>query len=184
MKQSIGHLSIGLALGRICIRSLFLLAAVWLLAPVSFAQITEDSVITLTANRGPGVIGGTQSFIQSPPPNGISSATAVLILLTGKDGSIHLTPNPSIAGNGTLSVNSADFLVRSRWDFASQGFIVLALDSATHFQDVNQFPNGIEDQQSNPNHITDVLQVISYARSIPGLPANTPVWLVGTSRGT
>jgi hypothetical protein len=179
------HLSRRLVrLGPISIRSLFLLAAVWLMATVSFAQITEDSVITLTANRPPSSGTVTQSFILSPPPGGAGAATAVLIMLPGSDGNIHLTPNPLIPGDGTLDVNSGNFLVRTRWDFASQGFVVLTLDSATDFQNPELYPNGLEGQQSNPNHIADVLQVISYARSIPGLPANMPVWVVGTSRGT
>ncbi len=170
-------------LGPACVRSLFLLAAVSLLATLSFAQTTEDSVMTLTVTRPPvtGTAPVTQSLIQSPPPGGTAAATAVLILLAGRDGNIQLTPNPAVPGDGTLDVNEGNFLVRSRWDFASQGFLVLTLDSASDFQ---QLPNGLIGQQGNPAHITDVLQVISYGRSIPGLPAGTPVWVVGTSRGT
>jgi hypothetical protein len=172
-------------LGSICARPLLLFAAVLLLAATSFAQIAEDSVVTLTANRSPvSTPPVTQSFIISPPPGGAAAAIAVLIMLPGRDGNIQLAPNPLTPGDGTLDVNSGNFLVRTRWDFAAQGFVVLTLDSATDFQNVALYPTGLEGQQSNPNHIADVLQVISYARSIPDLPANTPVWVVGTSRGT
>jgi hypothetical protein len=172
--------------GSMYVRSLFPLAVVSLLAAVSFAQITEDSVITLNVTRAP-VAGSppvTQSFIQSPPPGGAAAATAVLITLAGRTGDIQLTPTPAtthVTLDGTLDVNSGNFLVRSRWLFASRGFEVLTLDSATDFQ---QLPNGLIDEQGSLAHVTDVLQVIAYARSIPGLPAGTPVWVVGTSRGT
>lgn len=147
-----------------------------LLAATSFAQ---DSVQTLTVTRPP-VAGSPpvmQSFIVTTPVPGISvTTTAVLILLPGGDGNIQLTPVGS--SDGTLTINSNNFLVRSRWLFAAQGFHVLTLDSATDFQ---LLPGGLTGQQGNTSHITDVLQVIAYARSTyPGLP----VWLVGTSRGT
>jgi hypothetical protein len=167
-------------LGPISIRPLFLLAAVSLLAAASFAQITEDSVVTLTAIRSPQPTPPvTQSFIISPPPSG-TSASAVLIMLPGNYGTIQLTPNPTTPGDGALDVNSGHFVARTRWLFASQGFLVLTLDAATDFQNVALYPKGLQDQQSNPNHLADVLQVISYARtSFPGVP----VWLVGTGRG-
>jgi len=174
-------------LGPVCICSLYLLATVSLLAAASFAQITEDSVVTLTVTRAP--VGGAippiyQSFIVSPPPGGIGAATAVLILLPGRTGNIQLTPASIVTtlpgSDGTLAVNSGNFVVRSRWLFAAEGFVVLTLNSATDFQ---QISTGLEGEQGSFAHVTDVLQVISYARSIPGLPANTPVWLVGTSLG-
>lgn len=175
-----------LRLGPISVHTLLLLAAVSLVATSSFAQLTEDSVITLTVTRAP-VAGSppvTQSFIESPPPGGSTTATAVLIMLAGRDGNIQLTPVTAltyVSTDGTLDVNSGNFLVRSRWLFASQGFVVITLDSATDFQ---QLPNGLTGEQGSLAHVTDVLQVIAWARTIPGLPANTPVWVVGNSRGT
>jgi hypothetical protein len=172
-------------LSPIGVRTLLLLIALTLGAAASFAQITEDTVVTLTVTRPPAVGGATlpitQSFIQSPPPGGISAATAVLIMLPGNYGTIQLSPSTTTPGDGTLDVNSGHFVARSRWLFASQGFLVLTLDAATDFQ---LLPDGLEDQQSNPAHIIDVLQVINYARTmISTLPPNTPVWLVGTGRG-
>ena len=173
--------------GPIFVRGIFLLAAVWFLAATSFAQITVDSVITLSVTRSP-VAGSppvTQSFIQSDPAGGPAAAVGVLIMLPGRTGNIQLTPVPPTtfppATDGTLDVNSGNFLVRSRWLFAAQGFVVLSLDSATDFQ---LLPNGLTDEQGSAAHVTDVLQVINYARTmISGLPPNTPVWVVGTSRG-
>jgi len=180
-----GDLSSGL--GPIRRRSLRLLASTLLLTAASLAQITEDSVVTLTATRAP-VTGSPpvyQSFIVSPPPGGAAAAKAVLIMLPGRTGNIQLTPaflTSTLPGSdATLDVNSGNFLVRSRWLFAAEGFVVLSLDAATDFQ---QLPNGLTFEQGSSAHVTDILQVIAWARSmITGLPAGTPVFVVGTSRG-
>jgi len=76
-----------------------------------------------------------------------------------------------------LDINSNNFLVRSRWLFGGQNFYVLTPDSATDFQ---LLPGGLKGQQGSAAHVTDVLQVIAWARAQFGLP----VWVVGTSRGT
>lgn len=172
-------------IGPIFFRALSLLPAISLLAAASFAQLSVDSVVTLPVARPPvtGAAPVTQSFIQTYPPGGPAAAIAVLILLPGGDGNIQLTPIPPVpgpGGDGTLDVNSGNFLVRGRWLFAAEGFAVLTLDSATDFQ---QLPTGLTGQQGNPAHVMDVLQVINYARTMLGVPA-VPVWLVGTSRGT
>ncbi len=170
----------------ICSRWVFVLGALLLLAASSFAQITEDSVVTLTLARPPitGPSPATQSLIVSPPPGGVAATTKVLIMLPGDNGEVQLTPlasPPAPANDGTVDLEDAHFVVRTRWYFASQGFLVITLDAASDFQ---LLPSGLKGQQSNPNHITDVLQVIAYARAISGLPANTEVWLVGGGRGT
>jgi hypothetical protein len=100
--------------------------------------------------------------------------TFIVILLAGSNGDIQLTP---AAPDGTLDVSSSNFLVRSRWLFAGEGFYTITPDIATDFP----LPQGLTDNQNNMNHIIDVLQLISWARGeMPGLP----VWVVGTSRGT
>jgi hypothetical protein len=157
-------------------RSFLLIAAISLLSSTSFAL--EDSVVTLTVPRAPlvGPPPVTESFIVSESaPAPAPPATAVLILLPGGNGDIQLTP---LVPDGTLDINSSNFLVRVRWLLASQTFVVFTLNAASDFL---QWANGLDGYQGSSAHITDVLQVISYARSTyPGLP----VWLVGTSHGT
>jgi hypothetical protein len=183
--------------GHLLVRSLLVFAFVLLLGVPCHAQMT-DSVCTLTVTRT-GVVFGytgptpTQSFIVTVPPPVISTTVipprAVLILLPGGDGNINLTPIPPTLSSsttcppgltdGTLHINSNNFLVRSRWLFAGRNYIVVTLDSATDFQFVT--PPGLTGNQGNPLHIADVVQVIAWARATyPGLK----VWLVGTSRGT
>lgn len=147
-------------------------AAGLILSVASFAQ--EDTVQTLTVTRTPvaGMPPVTESFIVSAPP---SAPTAVLILFPGREGNIQLT---ALGSDGTLDVNSENTLVRSRWLFASQGFAVLTVDSASDFQ---QLPHGLDKEQGSAAHMQDILQVIAWARSAyPGVP----VWAVGHSRGT
>lgn len=133
----------------------------------------QDTVQTLTVTRTP-VAGSppvTQSFIVTAVP----TPTAVVILLTGGDGTFDLIPNGS---DGTVHVNSANFLIRSRWLFAGKGLYTISLDAATDFK---LLPNVLKGQQGSAAHVTDLLQVIAWARTtVP----STPVWIIGTSRGT
>ena len=158
-------------------RSVLLIVAILLLTSASFAQ--EDSVFPLAVARLP-VIGPpvpvTENFIVSQSgPFGAPAPTAVLILLPGGTGKIGLTGVPP---GGTLDINeSANFLVRVRWLLASQSFVVLTLDAASDFQTLG---GGLDGYQGSAAHITDILAVISHARTTYGLP----VWLVGTSHGT
>jgi hypothetical protein len=62
--------------------------------------------------------------------------------------------------------------------FGGQNLYVITPDAATDFY---RLPNGLMDQQGSGAHITDILQLIAWARStVPGVP----VWVVGTRRGT
>jgi hypothetical protein len=157
-----------------------LLATALLFGETAFAQVplTEsvDVVETLLLSRAPvsnpppPVL--SESFIVTPTPN----PTAIAILLPGGSGLIGLAPNGT--GGGTLDVNSHSFLVRSRYLFAGHNLDVITLDGATDFY---LLPDGLADQQGSAAHVSDILTVISWARSMkPGLP----VWIVGTSRGT
>jgi len=157
-----------------------LILALLLTAATSFAQ---DFVCTLPVSRDPtSVI--TQSFIVSAPP----TPSAVLILLPGGAGIIKLTPTTPNSSpictastpstDGTLEINSSNFLVRSRWLFAGHGFYTISLNAATDFLSTT---NGLTDEQGSANHISDVLDIISWARTtVP----DVPVLIVGTSRGT
>lgn len=147
-------------------------AAMLVGAAISSASAV-DVVYTLTATRAPvtGPPPVTQSFIATAPP----SPTAVVILLAGGTGEIQLNANPP---DGTLDVNSSNFLVRSRWLFAGQNLYVITLDAASDFYLLS---GGLTGQQGSSQHMADIWQVIAWARStVPGVP----VWVVGTSRGT
>jgi hypothetical protein len=148
-----------------------------------------DSVTTLAITRSPvGSYTGTlqQNFILTNPATAGITPTPVVILLPGGDGNIHLYPlNSTVVlqdgsgpfPNGSLHINSSNFLVRSRWYFASRGFVTITLDAATDFKASS---TGLTGQQGSTAHVTDVLQVIAWARTnYPGLP----VWVIGTSRG-
>jgi hypothetical protein len=140
-----------------------------------------DSVTTLCITDR-SAVGGytgplTQSFILTKP---LTFSGNVVILLDGGDGNIQLTP--ATAGcpettTGSLDINSSNFLVRTRWLFASDGCVVITLDEASDFKATI----GLVDHQSDPNHLTDILQVISWARANY---SGSNVWVVGTSRAT
>lgn len=160
------------------------LLALPLLLVISPPALPQDTVVTLTLPptrvpiTGPSPV--TESFIVSaplPPAPGtsVTPPVAVLILLPGGNGDIQLTPT---APDGTLDINSNNFLTRSRWLFAGHNFYVLTLDAAS---DYLLTPSVLTGHQGDADHISDVEAVIQYARmTYPGLP----VWLVGTSRGT
>ena len=156
----------------------FVLLATLVLMFAAPGKAQVDAVVTLDVSRAPisgytGPLPVQQSFIVSTPT---SSNGNLVILLPGKNGNIHLEPKGK--DDGTLAINSSNFLVRSRWFFAAYGFVVLTLDSATDFQ---ASANGLTDQQGSSAHIADVLQAIAVARSTyPGMR----VWVVRTSRGT
>ena len=150
--------------------------AATLLCGAALAQLPPvDVVQTLALSRMP---------VSSPPPPVLSESfivtappvpTAIVILIPGGKGLIQLTPNGT---DGTLEVNSNNFLVRTRWLFAGHNFYTITLDAATDFY---LLPQGLTDQQGSAAHVSDILAVIAWARSaMPGLP----VWVVGTSRGT
>jgi predicted alpha/beta-hydrolase family hydrolase len=146
----------------------------WFLGAAGTSASVVDVVYTLLVSRVP-VIGGppvTQSFIATAPT---VAPTAVVILLAGGTGEIQLT---AYGSDGTLDVNSSNFLVRSRWLFAGHNLYVITPDAATDFY---RLSGGLTDEQGSTAHVTDILQLIAWARStVPGVP----VWVVGTSRGT
>jgi len=153
--------------------TLTLLAAILLFGATALAQ---DVVQTLPLSRTP---------VSNPPPAVLSESfivtvtpapTAIVILLPGGAGLIQLAPTG--AGDGMLDVNSHNFVVRSRSLFAGHNLDTITLDAATDFY---LLPEGLAGQEGSAAHVSDILEVISWARSeVPGLP----VWIVGTSRGT
>ncbi|MGD0413941.1 MAG: hypothetical protein ABSA80_01170 [Terriglobales bacterium] len=166
--------------GRIWPVTVALLATILLIGGTAFAQVpltdSVDVVQTLllsrtpVSNPAPAVL--SESFIVTPTP----TPTAIAILLPGGTGLIGLAPNGT--GGGTLDVNSHNFVVRSRYLFAGHNLDTITLDAATDFY---LLPDGLAGYEGSAAHVSDILTVISWARSkAPGLP----VWIVGTSRGT
>lgn len=107
----------------------------------------------------PGV---TQRFLLLTP----ESPKAAVILFAGGNGNIEIGDNgrPGRAGN---------FLVRSRQLFAGQGLAVAVIDKPSDRRNLNNF-------RTTAEHAIDIKAVITWLRE----NIKTPVWLIGTSRGT
>jgi pimeloyl-ACP methyl ester carboxylesterase len=82
-------------------------------------------------------------------------------------------------GGGTLNIDNGvigedtNFLVRSRFRFAHEGFNVAVVDAPSDYRNLR----GARDTLF---HALDIKGVIAYLREA----SNVPVWLIGTSRGT
>lgn len=104
------------------------------------------------------------------------SPLGVLVLIPGGTGKLLLQPGQS----NSVSTN---FVVRTRYQFAAQRFVVAVLDAASDF---DALPEGLVGHRLlgkpfNFEYLEDLAAVIKDLRSrFPGLP----VWMVGTSRGT
>lgn len=114
---------------------------------------------------------------------------AVLMLFPGGDGRLALEL-------GQRQTGSTNFLIRTRYHFAAQGFAVAALDAASDFLNHNHAPtldaNGflhgsgltghrLPNRLHGGKYAQDLAAVITDLRlRYPGLP----LWAVGTSRGT
>lgn len=115
----------------------------------------------------------------------------ILLLLPGGEGRLFLTA-------GTRNTASTNFVARTRYHFAAEGFIVAVMDAASDFLDHNHariedppgsgfiHGSGLEGHRL-PNRVhgekykQDLKAVIGDLRQkYPGLP----LWAVGTSRGT
>jgi hypothetical protein len=106
----------------------------------------------------PGV---TVSFWYMPRPG----ATATVVLLPGGAGGIgfkHGVPT------------SQNFLVRSRDLFAKQGVNVAIVGRPSDKKDLDNI------FRADPRHVQDLRAVVAYLKK----ESRTPVWMVGTSRGT
>jgi hypothetical protein len=68
----------------------------------------------------------------------------------------------------------ANFLIRTRYQFASQGMVVAVIDKPSDRKNLSRF-------RTTPEHAGDIKVVMEFLRKRhPG----KPLWLVGTSRGT
>lgn len=114
---------------------------------------------------------------------------AVLMLFTGREGRLFLAP-------GQLNTGSPNFLVRTRYHFAAERYVVAVVDAASDFLahdhptaiDGSGFVHGsglrghrLPNRLHGDKHVQDLAAVMSNLRvRYPGLP----LWAVGTSRGT
>ena len=94
---------------------------------------------------------------------------ASVLLFAGGHGNLKLTG----LGIGQYHNN---FLVRTRSEFAAQGFNVAVVDTPSDH--AGRF--GLHNFRTSPEHVQDIKAVIAYLRA----RSNTPVWVIGTSRGT
>jgi hypothetical protein len=101
---------------------------------------------------------------------------AVLMLFTGGDGKLNLAL-------GQLNSGSPNFLVRTRYHFAAERYVVAVVDAGSDFLALatglrgHRLPTGPHGEQ----HRQDLAAVMSDLRArYPALP----LWAVGTSRGT
>lgn len=114
---------------------------------------------------------------------------AILMLFTGGDGRLFLTPTQR-------QLASTNFLMRTRYHFAAQGFAVAAIDAASDFLDHNHSPttdsNGFLHGSGLMGHRPpNRLHGDKYAQDLAAVITDLrlrylglPLWAVGTSRGT
>ncbi|WP_199103708.1 alpha/beta hydrolase [Aquitalea sp. ASV11] len=133
-----------------------------LLALCCGSALADEQMLTLTTR--PGV---TQRMLLLEPEG---KPQASLILFTGGEGVLRL------GDDGQLHAGAGNFLVRTRQQWAAQGFQVAVVDAPSdHPDNLNR-----GDFRSSAEHAQDIAVVIDTLRQ----RAAVPVWLVGTSRGT
>lgn len=114
--------------------------------------------------------------------------SAVLMLFIGGDGRLGLAPTQ-------LNTGSINFLARTRYHFAAEGYVVALIDAASDFiahehpdtVDLG-FPHGsglrghrLPNRLHGDKYLQDLAAVMNSLRT---RYPNLPLWAVGTSRGT
>jgi dienelactone hydrolase len=114
---------------------------------------------------------------------------AVLMLFIGGDGTLNLMPTQQNTG-------STNFLARTRYHFAAEGYVVALVDAASDFldhnhndtRDANGFLHGsglrghrLPGRLHGNKYLQDLAAVMNHLR---GRYPNLPLWAVGTSQGT
>ena len=107
--------------------------------------------------------GVTISFVKNTPLKGIKSAA---VLFAGGDGNIEIDINKK-------TVNSKNFLVRTRELFAEHGILTITPDVPSDL-------GGLKNSRENLNYRTDISFLIKEIRR----ETTKPIWLIGTSRGS
>jgi pimeloyl-ACP methyl ester carboxylesterase len=131
--------------------------------PFAHAQ-TPAKVVDLTSR--PGVIQRMLVLAPAAP----AQPKAAVILLAGGHGGLQISPD------GEIHWGKDNFLVRTRQLFADQGFLVVLTDAPSD----RLSPPFLRGSRETPEHVTDIKAAIAWVRN----QTKTPVWLVGTSRGT
>jgi hypothetical protein len=153
---------------RIKIAALRFIALVFCVAwRFSLPDVASSQQEIVTLQTRPGV---TQSYFLTSMPKDLG---AVTILFSGSGGLIQLRSE-----NGQPKFNQGNFLVRSRAEFVKRGVVAGILDAPSD----QQGGWGMTDEfRLGDMHFVDVSAVAGdLAKRFPG----TPVFLVGTSRGT
>ena len=140
------------------------LAAMLALSLAVSAAGHAQEIVTLPTRDGV-----TQSFLLVAPPGDKPAAAA--ILFPGGPGLIRLRNE-----GGRIRLGEGNFLVRSRQLFVARGVAAAVVDSPS------DQPQGMDDGfRLGDRHVADIARVgEELKRRFPG----TPVFLVGTSRGT
>lgn len=143
-------------------RDLKIWLAALLLACASHSHAQNAPKIVDIPTR-PGV---TQRVLVLTPPE----IKAAAIVFTGGNGILQ------IGANGEMAQGKGNFLVRSRQLLVNQGLLVVVLDAPSD----RQAPPYLAGFRQTPEHLADIKAAIAWVRT----QTQTPVWLVGTSRGT
>lgn len=154
---------------------------------------SADEIITLSYTR-PAAAGGaavTQRYIllrNFDPDLVIPAPTAVLVLFTGGGGKLGLAFGGTGGTVEKINLDNTNFLLRTRHLFASGGrvspsnplgrFVVAVPDAASDFL---ALPNGLRGQRTGPAYRFDMRKLFLDLRA--KFP-DTPIWVIGTSRGT
>jgi len=96
----------------------------------------------------------------------VKRPVASVILFVGGGGKLNIE-------NGVLGRGNSNFVVRSRFRFAREGFNVAVVDAPSDQRNLRGYRDTLF-------HALDIKGVIAYLRKA----SNVPVWLIGTSRGT
>lgn len=95
---------------------------------------------------------------------------AALILFAGGHGGLQIQPE------GKLTWGDGNFVIRTRQQYAAQGFMVAVIDAPSD----RQSPPFLSGFRMTSEHLADIRGVISWLRQ----QTPVPIWLLGTSRGT
>jgi len=135
---------------------LSLILRILLVSCVSIPVLAATTQSTNTLPTRPGV---TERFMLITPDHPVAS----LILFSGGDGQLNINER------GDIRTGKNNFLVRTRDQWAAQGFQVAVVDIPS---------DGVE--RDSYRYAQDIRSVAEFLKK----KSNIPVWLVGTSRGT